>query len=187
MVPPCPRQPRGRSSCSGESCRGEALRRLLLNHIVGAENSVEAKHYDAFCSTILNHTVGAADDTRYALACRSIDQYRQTLHSRFAHLGDMLYCMGKYFLIDPETWRDYNEDPLGHAYSFMQFLLLGEMLRKDEPRNEGSRSHPLDIAEPRPAIDSVAQVRPHALQGRTRQNGSSTSSPGRSEAAGPRS
>ena len=99
------------------------------------ENSVEAKHYDVFCSTILNHTVGATDDTRYALACRSIEQYRQT-----CILGDMLYYMGKYSLIDPKIWSDYNEDPLGHAYSFMQFLLLGEMLRKDEPRNEGSSS-----------------------------------------------
>ena len=133
-----------------------------------AENSVEAAHYDAFCSTILNHTVGATGDTRYLLACRSIDQYRQSLHPRFAHLGDMLYYMGHYFLIDPKTWRDYSEDPLGHAFAFMQFLLLREMLRKDEPRNEVSRSHPLDTTEPRPAIDSMAQVRRHSLQVGTR-------------------
>ena len=118
------------------------------------KDSVEKKSYDNFCSVMLNHTVGMSIETREVLAGMSIESYRQTLHPRFAHLGDMVYYMGKYFLIDPEIWSDYNKDPLDHAYYFMEFLLLGEMLR-----NEEAGTLPLNITQPRPATDPRAQVR----------------------------
>jgi hypothetical protein len=113
------------------------------------KGSAEKKCYDAFCSTMLNHTVGAEDESREVLAGRSLEKHRRTLHPRFAHLGDMLYYMGRYFLIDPKTWSDYNKD---HAYYFMETLLLGEILR-----NEGHLR--LNITEPRPATDPMAAVR----------------------------
>ena len=121
----------------------------------GENSSAEKKDYDAFCSVMLNHTVGAPFETREVLAGMSIERYRQTLHPCFAHLGDMVYHMGRYFLIDPETWRDYDED---HAYHFMECLLLGEM-----HRNEGLRNLPLDITQPRPATETMALVRRFAV------------------------
>ena len=63
--------------------------------------------------------------------------------SLFLH---MVYYMGRYFLIDPKTWSDDSKDPWGHAYHFMEFLLLGEMLW-----NEGPRDLPLDITQSHPA------------------------------------
>ena len=115
------------------------------------EGSAEKGDYDTFCTTMLHHTVGGRVET---LAGMSIEQYRQTLHPRFAQLGDMLYYMGKYFLIDPKTWCDYNKDLSGQACDFMKFLLLGELLRSEESGNL-----PLDITQPRPATDHNALVR----------------------------
>ena len=118
-----------------------------------AKDSAEKEDYDTFCSIMLNHTVGASVDTRVPLAQMSIEQYRHTLHPHFSHLGDMMYYMGNYFLIDPKTWSNH-KDPLDHAYYFMEFLLLGEMLR-----NEGPRKLPLDITQPRPAMVPMTPVR----------------------------
>ena len=74
-----------------------------------AENSVEAKYYDAFCSTILNHTVGAANDTRHVLACRSIDQYRQTLHPK----AMMRPMATKGLMHWPKQWQGRTRQMLG--------------------------------------------------------------------------
>ena len=115
------------------------------------KDSAREKAYDSFCSTMLNHTVGAEFETRAPLAQMSIEKYRKTLHPHLAHLGDMMYYMGNYFLIDPKTWNDYDTD---HAYYFMQFLLLREMLR-----NEEAGKLPLDITQPRPATEPMAPVR----------------------------
>ena len=128
------------------------------------KDSAEKKHYDKFCSIMLNHTVGDRVESREILAGMSIEQYRQTLHPCFSHLGDMLYYMGRYFLIDPKTWSDY-EDPLGHAYYFMECLLLGEMLR-----NEGLKDLPLDTTRPRPATQPMAPVRSFAVPVKSRSS-----------------
>ena len=119
------------------------------------KDSVQKKDYDNFCSTMLNHTVGARTETRAPLAQMSIQQYRQTLHPCFVHLGDMLFYMGRYFLIDPKTWSDYDTD---HAYYFMQCLLLREVLQNERPRKLL-----LDKAKPRPATEHMAQVRQFVL------------------------
>jgi len=119
------------------------------------KDSAQKKAYDSFCSTMLNHTVGAAYETRVPLATSSIEQYRETLHPRFAHLGDMVYYMGRYFLIDPKTWKDYDLD---HAYYFMQCLLLQEILRNKE-RNKEPKILLLDKTRPRPATQPMAPVR----------------------------
>jgi len=118
------------------------------------EDSAEKKDYDHLCSTMLHHTVGATTDTRETLAGMLVEGYHQSLHPRFAHLGDMVYYMGRYFLIDPKIWSDYKKDALVHAHYFMEFLLLGEMLR-----NEEARTLPLNITQPRPATHPRAQVR----------------------------
>jgi len=47
------------------------------------KGSAEKGSYDTFCSTMLNHTVGAVDETRSVLAGRSIERYRQTPSSSF--------------------------------------------------------------------------------------------------------
>jgi hypothetical protein len=116
------------------------------------KGSAEKKHYD-FCSVMLNHTVGTAPDTRRGFSGTSIEQYHKILHPHFAHLGDMLYYMGRYFLIDPKTWSNYNEDPLGHAYYFMELLVLGEILQ-----NEGRSNPLLNTTKPRPATDPTASA-----------------------------
>ena len=104
---------------------------------------------------MLNHTVGGIIETRAPLAQSSIEQYRKTLHPRFAHLGDMLYYMGRYVLIDPKAWGDYKKD---HANYFMECLLLGEMLRNEELGNL-----PLHTTQPRPATDPMAPARRDAV------------------------
>lgn len=120
-----------------------------------ANDSAEQEDYDTFCSIMLNHTIRSVD-IRLPLVQMSIEQYRRTLHPHFAHLGDMMYYMGSYFLIDPKTWSNH-KDPLDHAYYFMEFLLLGEMLR-----NEGRRKVPLNTTQPRPAMGAMTPV-PHPI------------------------